>query len=89
FIDNIVLPVVVQPDQTARARLAIKRTTDGVFFIEGLGQVNQTYVTQVSTNLTTWRNIATNIALDGFFRVIDYSSVTNSTRFYRAVVPAQ
>ncbi len=89
FIDNIMLPIVVEPDGTARARLTINRTTDGVFYIEGLGQANQMYVTQVSTNLTTWQNIATNIALDGFFRVIDPSSLTNNTRFYRAVVPAQ
>lgn len=89
FIDNVSLPVVVLPDATARAQLTINRTTDGVFYIEGLGQVNQTYVTQVSTNLTAWQNIATNVAWGGFFRVIDYSSLTNQTRFYRAVVPVE
>lgn len=89
FIDNVILPVVVEPDSTARARLTINRTTDGVFYVEGFGQANQTYITQVSTNLVIWQNIATNVALDGSFRVVDYSSLTNRTRFYRAIVPVE
>jgi len=89
FIDNVMLPVVVEPDSTARARLTINRTTDGVFYIEGFGQANQSYITQVSTNLVTWQNITTNVALGGFFRVVDYSSLTNQTRFYRAIVPVE
>lgn len=87
FIDNVLLPIVVGTNASTAARLKLVSTSDGVFYVEGQGQVNQLYITQVSTDLKSWQNIATNTAFDGTFRVVDAASVTNQTRYYRAYVP--
>ena len=87
FVDNVILPIVVAPNSSAPAHLRLLRASDGIFYVEGQGQPDQTYVTQISTNLTSWQNIATNLAYGGLFRVADPGPLTNHTRFYRAFVP--
>jgi hypothetical protein len=57
-------------------------------FIEFLGQTNQLYFLQASTNLSAWQTISTNVATGGFIRVLDPASIGIPARFYRAVVPA-
>jgi len=88
FVDNVILPLVVAPNASAPAHLDILRASDGTFYIQGQGQPDQTYVTEVSTDLTSWESISTNVAVGGFFRVVDTGSLTNQTRYYRAFVPA-
>jgi hypothetical protein len=84
FIDNVNLPLVVPTDSSSAASLKVERQTDGAFFIDLLGQANQQYILQTSTNLIDWQNQSTNVATGGFLRISD-SSATNSIRFYRAI----
>ena len=52
FVDNVILPIVVAVNASAPAHLRLLRASDGTFYVEGQGQPDQTYVTQISTNLT-------------------------------------
>jgi hypothetical protein len=74
----------VPTDSSSAASLKVERQTDGAFFIDLLGQANQQYILQTSTNLIDWQNQSTNVATGGFLRISD-SSATNSIRFYRAI----
>jgi len=89
FIDNVVLPIKVAPDRFAPAKLVARQTADGVFYIDVSGQTNQWYVIECSQDLAAWIPVSTNVALNGFFRYVEYGSPTNRTRFYRAVVRMQ
>jgi hypothetical protein len=87
FLDNLNLPFAVGLNDSSAANLEIKRQSDGTFFLNLLGQTNQQYVVQTSTNLVNWENFSTNVAVNGFIRILDPATVsTNSVRFYRAVV---
>ena len=66
FIDNVNLPLSVGIDSTPAAHLQITLQNNGTFLISLLGQTNQQYVLQVSTNLfSSWQNLSTNIAVNG------------------------
>ena len=85
FIDNVVLPFVGSSSGIVPAQLTARLNSEGGLTIDLLGGTNQSYILQVSANLSGWQNIATNIAAGGVthFPIADIS--TNSMRFYRAV----
>ena len=86
FVDNLNLPIFVGTNASSRASLTIRRLADGTFQIRGIGQVNQQYVLQVSTNLIRWDPISTNVAVNGAFQFSDLVTTAKS-RFYRALIP--
>ena len=87
FLDNLNLPLAVGLDDSSAADLELQRQNDGTYFLNLLGQTNQQYIVQTSTNLVNWENFSTNVAVNGFIRILDPASPsTNSVRFYRAVV---
>jgi hypothetical protein len=87
FLDNVNLPVIVGTNSLTRAQLQARRASDGTVFINLTGQINQLYLLQASTNLSTWQTIATNVAVGGFLQFVDPASTALPARFYRAVVP--
>jgi len=87
FIDNVILPFAVAVDGSTPAHLSLARQSDGSYYINLTGQVGQTYVTQVSSDLINWQSLSTDVATDGTARVADPASATNAPRFYRAIVP--
>jgi hypothetical protein len=87
FIDNVNLPLGLVIDSTSAAHLHIALQNNGTFLINLLGQTNQQYVLQVSTNLfSSWQNLSTNIATNGVIQYIEPVAGSNAARFYRAVV---
>ncbi len=86
FIDNVNLPLAVAKDSSTPAFLQLLRQSDGALYISLLGQTNQQYILQSSTNLVNWQNASTNIAVNGFLR-IPLPAGPYSSQFYRAVVP--
>lgn len=88
FIDNVNLPIVVPVDATTPAKLTARRQTDGQLFLDVLGQTNQLYNIQISSNLVSWQTLTSLVTVNGFGHVLDPGSLTNSIRFYRAVSPA-
>jgi hypothetical protein len=86
FIDNVSLPILVPKNSFTPARLQLVNATDGTLFINVLGQSNQQYILQTSTDLKHWQNISSGSADYGYLR-IDTGPTTNTTRFYRAVSP--
>lgn len=85
FLDNLNLPLAIALDSTSPANLKLQRQSDGTYFLNVLGQTNQQYIVQTSTNLMEWENLSTNVAASGFVRIPNISS-TNEVRFYRALV---
>jgi hypothetical protein len=85
FIDNLMLPLDTGASPSP-ARLALQRQTDGSFMVNLVGQANQQYVVQASTDLVNWQSISTNLAVNGVIVVPDPGSATHHVRFYRAVV---
>jgi subtilisin family serine protease len=86
FIDNVDLPIGVPVGPGSAAHLSISPQPDGSFIVDLTGQTNQTYVTQVSSDLTSWQPVSTNVAVGGEAHI----PVSNAggTRYYRAFVPA-
>ncbi len=60
------------------------RLPDGQFALAVLGIAGQTYATEVSSNLTSWSAILTNVAPANTFNVTDSTSPGVLLRFYRA-----
>src|SRR5262249_41280203 len=87
FIDDVNLPLVLGTNELSAAHLSLERQTDGAIFLNLLGQTNQTYVTQGSTNLVNWLSLTTNIATGGFIRIPDPAGGANKIQFYRSYVP--
>ena len=85
FLDNVDVPLVVPVTSASSAQMAVVPQTSGAYVVSLLGQTNQLYIIQASSDLVHWENIATNYALNGVIRVADPGSVTHGTRFYRAV----
>ena len=52
------------------------------------GESGRTYVLEVSTNLTSWSAVKTNVAMDGTLEWPDAEASTIGQRYYRAVAPA-
>jgi uncharacterized repeat protein (TIGR01451 family) len=60
--------------------------SNGLFQLTITGQPNTTYVSQASSDLSSWVPISTNTASgDGTITFSDPSTPNNQTRFYRAV----
>jgi subtilisin family serine protease len=87
FLDNVFLPLVLPTNSMSAAHLDLERQSDGTLFITLVGQTNQVYVLQASSNFMNWQSFSTNAAIDGYVRVIDPGTATNPIRFYRAFVP--
>ena len=88
FIDNVSLPLAPPFGTPVPASLKIFRQSDGSLLVQVLGQTNQTYVIQGTTNLTpsiVWQNLSTNVAAGGVIQYVDPG--TNPLRFYRTIVP--
>ncbi len=86
FLDNVIMPLAVPKDSSTPAFLQMLRQSDGALYISLLGQTNQRYILQSSTNLVNWQNASTNIAVNGFLR-IPLPASPYSSQFYRALVP--
>ena len=88
FIDNVNLPLGVALDSSSPAHLQIVRQTNGSLTINILGQTNQRYIIQMSTDLKIWQNMATNVAAGG---VIEFPvpSGTTPAQYYRAIAAPQ
>lgn len=86
FIDNLNLPIFVATNASSRAVLSLRRLFDGTFQLRAVGQPNQQYVVQVSTNLLRWDALSTNIAVNGSFQFVDPVN-TSRARFYRVIIP--
>jgi len=86
FLDNVILPLAVATNGASVPQLQIQRQTDGVPFLTLLGQTNQQYVVQTSTNLFNWSNASTNVLFGGYLHIQLPGSATNSIQFYRAVL---
>lgn len=90
FIDDVNLPIgtpIVPPPQPTPPQLQVAGQTNGVFTITVTGGTNEQYILQTSTNLMSWQSISTNTTVGGVVQIPDPGSVSNSTRFYRAVSP--
>ena len=88
FIDNIRLPLAEPINSTTPAHLTLLPQTDGNYYIELLGQTNQIYTLQSSTNLVDWSVVSTATATVGVLRFYDPAAEgTQGTRYYRAVTP--
>ena len=79
FREGIIVPLVSNP----------VRNENGSVTIRGSMLPSTTNVTQVATNLiqlTSWQNLATNIAdTNGTWQVTDSAATNQPVRFYRAV----
>jgi Pro-kumamolisin, activation domain/Divergent InlB B-repeat domain/Glucodextranase, domain B len=88
FLDDVNLPLALPINASSAASLNILRQSDGSLLIQVLGQTNQQYIIQGTTNLTQpihWENLSTNMAAGG---VINFPATpTDPLRFFRAVVP--
>ena len=87
FIDNVNLPIIVAKDSSSPAQLQLLRQSDGTFFINLLGQTNQQYILQLSTNLVDWQSILTNTAMGGLLNIPVPANNEGPAAFYRAFVP--
>lgn len=87
FIDNVNLPIVMPVNASTPAHLTARRQTDGQVFLDVVGQTNQLYNIQASTNLIHWQTLSTIVTVNGFAHVLDPGSLTNGIRFYRAATP--
>lgn len=85
FLDNVNLPIVIPIDASTPARLTARSQTDGLVFLDILGQTNQLYQIQTSTDLTSWQTVGSQVLSGGFSRVLLQEGMTNQMRFYRAV----
>jgi hypothetical protein len=86
FIDNINLPTQVPINAETPAQLSLLKQSDGNYYIQLLGQTNQIYTLQASTNLVSWSDLTTDTANAGVIRYFDPASVgTKGARYYRAV----
>lgn len=87
YIDNLRLPIAPAIDGTTPAVLALREQSNGKYYIELTGQVNQQYTLQRSDDLQTWTDLATQIATTGLLRFEDSDpNATEGARYYRAVV---
>jgi len=86
FIDNLLLPRVPDVDGSSAAKLKVIEVKSGIARIRIEGQMGQTYVTQSSTDLVHWREIATTVNETGVFFVTDTESTENLPRFYRSII---
>jgi hypothetical protein len=87
FIDNVNLPLGVPTNSMSAATLTMVRQTNGTLALGLLGQTNQIYVVQGSTNFMNWLNYATNTATTGYLLLPDPAGGVNQIQYYRAVVP--
>ncbi len=63
------------------------RTANGQFHLVLNGNLGDTVITQSSTNLVNWSNIATNTVTNAVFEVLDTVNPPTKGIFYRAVAP--
>jgi hypothetical protein len=87
FIDNLNLPLFVSTDSSSPAHLALHVFDDGNAQLEVLGQTNQLYVIQSSSDLNSWQSVSTNTARGGLLRLSSPVRMGGSNLFYRALVP--
>ena len=84
FIDNVYLPL---PDSSIAARLAILPLPDGQERLQVQGLSGRPYVIQVSSNLTDWVSVSTNVSDTGTIQWTDSQAANFPSRFYRAITP--
>jgi plastocyanin len=65
------------------ALTAPTRLTNGQFRFTVVGISNQTYTTEISTNLRSWLGLSTNVAPSSTFNVFDPSATNTGIRMYR------
>jgi len=87
FIDNVNLAMMPPTNSSSAATLKLLPQSDGTFSLGLLGQTNQQYVVQGSTNLVNWLNYSTNVAVGGYIVLPDPAHGVNQIQFYRAYVP--
>ncbi|HXI72845.1 MAG TPA: hypothetical protein VNN22_21110 [Verrucomicrobiae bacterium] len=81
------LPANATPVAPAPAMLMVGSQISGQFSFSFLGQINQSYIVETSSNLTDWVPWLTNVpATNGPVIFID-TNPTNLSRFYRVTLP--
>jgi len=89
FIDSLDLPLIEPVNLAVPVRFvtnSVARVSGGFQFrIEG--QTNQTYVIQASSDLANWVSVSTNFAPYGLIQFSEPQSLTNTSRYYRAILP--
>lgn len=86
FLDNVALPIILPKNSSTAARLQCVRGTDGTLTFRVLGQTNQQYVVEVSTDLVHWHPLFTGDDQNGTLR-FEPDMFSSPVGFYRAVVP--
>lgn len=71
---------------SALPRLMVPRLEDGVATIEIRGAPGERYLVEASSDLKAWMPVATFTMTNSPSSILDSSAVTNSVRFYRAVL---
>jgi hypothetical protein len=79
------LSFVLYPYGETPPQLSFVSHTPGGFSFSVMGDPQQKYSVQVSTNLKTWQSLVTNTAFGGSFFFQD-TNIAETTRFYRAVL---
>ncbi|MGD0087980.1 MAG: protease pro-enzyme activation domain-containing protein [Verrucomicrobiota bacterium] len=87
FLDDVNLPIGTVLNNAAPAHLELQLQAGGGLSVNLVGQSNQQYVIQISTDLVHWQNISTNTAVGGSIIIPLPSNRTNPAQFYRAVAP--
>ncbi|MFM8358616.1 MAG: S8 family serine peptidase [Verrucomicrobiota bacterium] len=86
FIDNLILPIQPPVGPASPAELSLLSVASSRAEVRLVGQLDQRYVIEGSTNLSRWAPISTNIAVDGEYVIRDPVPANRTERFYRAVV---
>ncbi|MEQ2006454.1 MAG: S8 family serine peptidase [Limisphaerales bacterium] len=89
FLDNLDIPIVEPVNLAVPVRIdtsAIQQVNGGLQLrIEG--QTNQMYLVQASSDLANWVTVSTNFAPYGLIQFTEPQSLTNSSRYYRVILP--
>lgn len=85
WLDDLVLPIVPAVSSDTPADLSLLSTSGSQAQIRLVGQVDQRYVVEASSDLRLWTPVSTNIAVDGEYLVRDPIPLNRPNRVYRAV----
>jgi hypothetical protein len=84
FIDNLYLPLT-SPLTNPPPTLSLARPAPGVFRVTINGNLDRSYLLQVSTDLIHWQNLSANLFSVGGSFLDDSASLSAPIRFYRAI----
>jgi hypothetical protein len=89
FLDNFDFPLVEPVNLAVPVRFdtnAVKAVNGGLQ-LRILGQTNQMYFVQASSDLANWVTVSTNFAPYGLIQFSEPQAFTNASRYYRVILP--